>query len=157
VVHLEREYDATAEQLWRAWTDPGRLARWLGSVSGPLLGADRPVRMAMGDEDDQWVDLQVLTADEPRLIELAWDFAGQVGSRLRVELVVVSPGRTRVVLDHVGLGDAATPYGAGWEAYLDGALPAELAGRVDPLSWADRFAAALPSWRERASASSPNR
>lgn len=148
-VHLERDYRATPEQLWTAWTDPESLARWLGTPAGPLLTATTPVRMIMGDDEDQWVDIQVVTAEPPRLLELTWDFPGLTGSRLRVEFKVIDTDRTRVIVDHNNLGTSATGYGAGWQAYLEGALAAHF-GEPIKETWDELFARNLPQWRERA-------
>lgn len=152
-VHLEREYDATPEELWDCWTDPVRLARWLGRPDRALLGATDPVLMVMGDGDDQWVRVRVLAADEPRALTLEWEFPGVSGSRLSVELIALGPGRTRVVLDHDGLGASSTGYGAGWQAYLEGGLRRETSGADGEPDWEQRFTRALPAWRERAAAS----
>lgn len=147
-VHLEREYDATPEELWECWTDPLRLARWLGQPEAALLGATDPVRMVMGDAEDQWVRVSVLQADRPRTLTLAWDFTGTTGTRLHVELVPLGPGRTRLVLDHEGLGASATGYGAGWQAYLEGGLLRETGVPVTS-TWDQRFEQVLPVWRQR--------
>jgi uncharacterized protein YndB with AHSA1/START domain len=150
IVHLEREYDATPDELWRAWTEPERLARWLGTPSGPVLAAERaPVRIAMGDAPDQWVEVEVVVADAPRLLESRWAFEGVAGSRLRVELVPLPTGATRLVLDHGGLGASTVGYGAGWQAFLDARLPEALGGPPGG-SWDEEFERALPLWRERA-------
>lgn len=147
-VHLERDYQASPVELWQAWTDPSRMARWLGVPAGPLLDAAAPVRIVMGDGAEEWVEVHVLTADPPHLLELRWDFPSQADTRLRVELRALNPNLTRLVLDHYGLGSSATGYGAGWQAYLEGGLARELGGEVDT-SWEQRFARALPSWQQR--------
>ena len=36
VVRVEDRYDTDIDDLWRAITDPGRLARWFGQVEGDL-------------------------------------------------------------------------------------------------------------------------
>lgn len=149
-VHLERDFDATPEELWDAWTRPDRLARWLGVPAGPILGVTSPVRMVMGEEPDQWVDVLVTRSDPPHRLELTWGFVDEPETRLVVELLALGPGRTRVVVDHRGLGAAsATGYGAGWQAFLEGALVAETGGGAGP-SWDERFRRALPGWQRRA-------
>ena len=150
-IHLEREYLGTPEELWDAWTDPERLARWLGTPAGPVLGVPGPVRMVMGDGDDQWVDVRVVTADRPTLLELSWDFPGESGTTLSVRFVPVDAQRTLLVLDHTGFPAASTGYGAGWQAYLDGGLAGEFGNPVEG-TWDDWFEAYLPIWRERAAA-----
>ncbi len=47
------------------------MARWLGVPAGPLLDAAAPVRIVMGDGADEWVEVHVLTADPPHLLERA--------------------------------------------------------------------------------------
>jgi uncharacterized protein YndB with AHSA1/START domain len=148
VVRLERDYDATPGEVWSAWTDPERLARWLGRPAGPL-GA-QPTRMSFGGDPDQWADLAVLAMREPAHLSLLWSFPGVADSVLDVSITPLGDGRTRVVVEHRGLGSSDTGYGAGWSAYL-AALAVELGGPDDGRSWDDRFAAALPTWRARAS------
>lgn len=151
-LHLERDYDATPEEVWEAWTDPERLARWLAPASAPLLpsGAGASMRLTFGAGDEDWADVTPLAADPPWRLELRWAFPGVVDSVVRVEVRPLGEGRVRVVVDHRRLGDSTVGYGAGWEAYL-----ARLAGEFgvpQAASWDDLFAAALPAWRERASA-----
>ena len=148
-IHLERVYAASPAEMWQAWTDPIRLTRWLGHPAGSLLGAAAPVRLRLGDDPDQWADVRVLRAVEPRLLELAWDFPGQSGSVLRVEIVPIAAGQSRLIIDHRGLGGSSTGYGAGWQAYLDGSLRAETGVAADE-SWDTLFARALPAWQRRA-------
>ena len=78
-VHLERTYDTTPDDLWRAWTDPQRLARWLGVPAGPIVGASGPVRISMGEDENDWVDVEILRTEEPWLLELSWEFYGEQG------------------------------------------------------------------------------
>ena len=149
-VHLERDYPTGADDLWATWTDPERLARWLGTPARPILDAAGPVRISMGEDENDWVDVTVLTAQPPRLLELRWEFFGEPAGILRVELVAMGPDRTRLILDHDGLDASAIGYGAGWEAFLDGPLTACFEPAES--SWDERFAAAMPTWRDRAAA-----
>lgn len=149
-VHLERTYPTTQDDLWTAWTDRDRLARWLGTPAGPIIGAPTPVRISMGGEND-WVEVQIVHADAPRLLELRWDFPGEPASMLRVELTPLSDGSTLLVLDHDGLAESSTGYGAGWQAFLDGPL-AGLFGGAAAADWDQLFSQAMPAWRERAAA-----
>ena len=149
-VHLERTYPTTPDDLWTAWTDPDRLARWLGTPTGPIVETVAPVRISMGEDANDWVDVQIVRADAPRLLELRWEFAGEPAGLLRVELTPVTGG-TLLVLDHDGLTDSSTGYGAGWQAFLEGPL-AVLFGAPATGDWNELFTAAMPTWRERAGA-----
>jgi uncharacterized protein YndB with AHSA1/START domain len=151
-VHLEREYPATPDEVWDAWTSPERLARWLGTPARPVLGAGGPVRLTLGEGADDWADVSVITADRPRLLELVWAFVGEPGSVLRVEIEPIDATRTRLLVEHRGLGSSAVGYGAGWQAYLDGELAGELGETENVSGWDERFEQALPIWRERAAA-----
>jgi hypothetical protein len=131
---------------------PERLARWLGKPAGPVLDAPGPVRLTLGDGTDEWADVTVITADRPRLLELAWAFEGEPDSVLRVEIEPIDATRTRLLVEHRGLGSSAVGYGAGWQAYLDGELAAELGHTVATSGWDLQFERALPVWRERAEA-----
>jgi uncharacterized protein YndB with AHSA1/START domain len=151
-VYLEREYPATPDELWEAWTSPERLGRWLGKPAGPVLDAAGPVRLTLGDGADEWADVTVIAADRPRLLELSWAFEGESGSVLRVEIEPIDSSRTRLLVVHRDLGSSAVGYGAGWEAYLDGELAGELGQPWEASGWDVRFETALPVWRERAAA-----
>ncbi|MDQ2750359.1 MAG: SRPBCC domain-containing protein [Pseudonocardiales bacterium] len=151
-VCLQREYSATPDEVWDAWTSPERLARWLGTPAGPVLGSPGPIRLRLGDGEDEWADVCVLRADPPRLLELTWTFVGAASSLLRVAIEPIDGTRTGLRVEHHGLGSAAVGYGAGWQAYLDGELAAELGQAVEGSGWDVRFERALPVWRERAAA-----
>jgi uncharacterized protein YndB with AHSA1/START domain len=147
-VHLERDYAASPEELWDAWTEPKRLARWLCTSAAPFLESTGPVRLLLGDAEDQWVDVRVLVAEPPHRLELAWSFAGEVNSLLRVRIDRVSESMSRVAVDHAGLGRATIGYGAGWQAYLE-----MLGGQFESTivkPWDELFEECLPIWRERA-------
>ena len=50
VVRIEDRYDTTIDDLWRALTDPARLARWYGQVEGDLRpGGDFRTFIAAAD------------------------------------------------------------------------------------------------------------
>jgi len=51
VVVVQRDFDATTDEVWNAWTDPARLVRWLGAVEAPLTTPGRPVRLAMAADE----------------------------------------------------------------------------------------------------------
>jgi uncharacterized protein YndB with AHSA1/START domain len=145
-VRFERWFAVPAEELWDALTSPERLARWLapGTVGD---GADSTVRLDFGEGGV--VTGRVLHWEPPSVLEFEWRFAGETESVVRFELSSSDEG-THLVLDHRALAaEHATGYGAGWEAYL-ASLSDHLEGRSG--SWDERFAAALPRYRESAAA-----
>jgi uncharacterized protein YndB with AHSA1/START domain len=144
-VRFEREFPVPVAELWDVLTSPERLARWL--APGTIGGPDGPVRLDFGEGGI--VTGRVLRWEPPSLLEFEWRFAGETESVVRFELSPTGTG-TRLVLDHRALAEGhATGYSAGWHAYL-ASLSDYLEGREH--SWEDRFAAALPQYRESAAA-----
>ena len=49
---MERTYSFDVDDVWHAWTDPERVARWLGTASGELAeGGVVHLRMSPPDAD----------------------------------------------------------------------------------------------------------
>lgn len=147
-VRFQRLYDFTAEELWAALTDPGRLGRWLAHAPRFDREVDGEVELVFGDRSgDQRASGRIVTWDEPRVLEYVWRFPGEDDSVVRFELHPRELG-TLLVLDHRQLGRAAgAGYGAGWHAHLD-AL-----GRLYAWSdeaWTRRFEELLPDYRAQA-------
>jgi len=146
-VRFTRHYAATPEELWSAWTEPDRIARWLGAtVQGPVeRGAS--FRLIWAEGADNQVELVVRSLEPPTRLEWEWTVAGEPPTVLRVDLVAAAGG-TDLVLDHRGLPLAQyAGLAAGWHAYLD-ALGA-LVESAQAVYWDERFAALLPAYRER--------
>jgi uncharacterized protein YndB with AHSA1/START domain len=154
-VRFRRHYPVPPEELWAAWTEPDRIARWLGAAvegGGPVaVGASFALVWA-GDPQgaDSRIDLVVRELRPPERLEWEWTIAGEPPTVLRVDLAAAGDG-TDLVLDHRGLplGQYAG-LGAGWDAYLS-VLAACLAGDPSP-DWEARFLALLPAYRERVAA-----
>jgi uncharacterized protein YndB with AHSA1/START domain len=130
-VRFERQYAASAQELWSALTDPQRMCRWLGaevSIEGRVGGAVR-LRWDSGDEMEG-----VITVFElERVLEYTWrEGALGVESLVRFELLAQGSG-ILLVLEHARVPvDQGPGFGAGWHGHLD-ALAAVLAGQqLDP-------------------------
>lgn len=110
---LERVYDHPRDEVWECWTDPDRLARWLGRVDRrPAVGES--VRMAMAPDGQAQHDVELLACDEPESLTVRWGGFGEGESQVRVTFSEVDGG-TRVRLEHSGLrAGSAWSYGAGW-------------------------------------------
>jgi uncharacterized protein YndB with AHSA1/START domain len=145
-VRFEREYGSPPEDLWEAWTAPGRIKRWLGAdVSGGPIAAGGSFVLEWGPEEESKTWVEVLAHEPPRLLEWSWTVTGEKPSTLRVELTPV-PGGTRLVLDHSGLSFAQfAGISSGWHDFLD------VLGSGVP-SDEDRWRELLPEYKSRVAA-----
>lgn len=163
-LRMTRTYDTDADDLWSAWTDPARMARWLGSPDGDLReGGEVTLRMggpsaSTPEGTDDIARLHVLHCSRPERLTVRWAWGQEEPSLVDLRLTPLGDLQTLLELDHVVLDrDAATGYGSGWEDFL-ARLEASLTGRptdgpslepvVDPL-WAraaeQAYPAALPA------------
>ncbi|AXH96197.1 SRPBCC family protein [Ornithinimicrobium avium] len=139
---LTRTVDATPEQVWTAWTTPGGLARWwwphwqdTAYEMEARAGGRWSARSAEGDTG---VEGEVLTVEQPRLLELSWAWAGEAAQdRVRVELTE-HDGRTLVTVRHRTRAAGVDDYRAGWELVLAN-LASTLAPRGPELNRLDEL------------------
>ena len=127
-VVLRRSYDATVEDVWDACSDPDRLKRWFGSVSGDLrLGARFQIEGNAGGE--------ILRCEPPRLLAVSWVYGDNPADEVELRLTPGADGTTVLELEPAAApgtaGDLAG-VGVGWDLTLL-ALGMHLAGQVvDP-------------------------
>lgn len=108
VVTATRTYPSPPEDVWDALTDPERLGRWFTPVSGDLrLGGRYKLE---GNAEGT-----VTGCEPPRLLELTWEFAGDVGW-VDVELTAAGAG-TQLRLRHAARVDREH-----WQEYGPGAV-----------------------------------
>jgi len=147
-VRFERQLASPPAEVWDALTSPERLARWLapGAIGAHAGGG---VRLDFGEGGV--VTGRVRSWEPPSLLEYEWRFEGETESVVRFELTPAGEG-TLLVLDHRALAAGhAAGYSAGWHAYL-ASLQADLEDGDGGGSWDERFATALPRYREAAAA-----
>lgn len=145
VVRMSRTYATDAADLWSACTDPARLARWIGQISG-----DRredgvvTLRIAQGEHA---ATLTIHRCDVPRHLVATWAWPGEPDSIIDVSLEPSANGGTTLTLEHLPFrDDLAVAYGGGWEHFLArlGAFVGDdVAAPPDGLE-----AAAGPLWRQ---------
>lgn len=131
VVTLQRRYEAPVEDVWDAVTDPDRLARWLGPVTGDLHegGGFQLEGNAGGD---------IRRCDPPRSLTVTW---GAPVSLVRVQLSAEGEA-TLLELEHsvpvefAGSGAGGLYVGPGWDVTVL-SLALFLRGEVveDPVAW----------------------
>ena len=131
-VSLQRTYPAEVPDVWDAITDPERLGRWFGPVSGDLrLGGRFEVEGNAAGE--------VLACEPPELLRATW---GAPESIVTVRLGADGSGGTVLDLEHTvplafaGSGAGAFYVGPGWDVALVG-LALHLRGDAvgDPVAW----------------------
>lgn len=118
-VLLRRSYDATAEDVWDAMTDPDRVKRWFLPLTGDLrVGGSFTVEGNAGGD--------ILECDPPRRLKLTW---GGPTSVVELRLAPGSGEDTVLELEHTvpiemaGSGAGALYVGPGWDgAFLGLAL-----------------------------------
>jgi uncharacterized protein YndB with AHSA1/START domain len=147
-VRLRRSYDATPAAVWSACTEPERVARWVGELTGErAIGGEVRLRMTA----EETVVLRIEACAEPHRLTATWSTPGEQDSR--IELTLEARGdATLLTLEHSQLVDerAAAGKGLGWEDFLD-RLRELLAGRPpEGIQWADSVARLKPLWETAA-------
>ncbi len=131
-----RTYDHTVEEVWSALTEPDRVARWIGSVSGdPATGT---VELVMTEEGSSTPTVVTILECEPPA-RLVVEVPSPDGTwRLSVELQAHGAGTTLVFTQRLTEPYDASSVGPGWHYYLD-RLGAVVTGLDVPDSWDDYF------------------
>jgi uncharacterized protein YndB with AHSA1/START domain len=126
VVRMEDHYDTDIDDLWSALTDPRRLARWIGEVSGDLrLGGEyRFYFFASGAEGTGRVEV----CEPPRRLLLAHGL-DEPHERVIEATLAADGDRTILVIEERGLPlNQLAAYGAGLQVHVED-LAAHLTGR----------------------------
>jgi len=144
-VRLERQYDATPDEIWAILVEPQHVQNWLAQMEiEPHVGG-RITFDWNGDNQDEGV---VRAFEPPRLFEYTWTRNGE--SVIRFELRPDGDG-TLLTLDHSRTSlDQAVQVGAGWHSHLD-AIEALLAGSPTTRdAWTARYEELRPAYDEQA-------
>ena len=127
VVRMEDRFDTDIDDLWSAFTDPGRLARWLGDFEGDLrLGGEFRARFfSSGWEGTGRVEV----CEPPRHLLVMTRHARQTDEHA-VEATLTADGdHTILVLEERGMPvNLLSAYGAGIQVHIED-LAAHIAGR----------------------------
>jgi uncharacterized protein YndB with AHSA1/START domain len=146
-VRMQDRFDTDIDDLWSAFTDPARLARWIGEVTGDLrLGGEFRARFFASG----WAGTgRVEECEPPRRLLVATRAADEPGEHVIEVTLTADGGQTILVLEERGMppGQLAA-YGAGIQVHVED-LAAHLAGheRGDAAS---RWAELLPAYEDLA-------
>ena len=145
VVRMEDNYDTTADDLWTALTDPDRLSRWMGEVSGDLrVGGSFQARFTSTWEGPGRVE----ECDPPHRLRVTLDPDTDDETEIEAELVA-DGNRTWMWIEERGIPVPHLPgHGAGWQAHVED-LAGYLAGR-ERRAWRSRWEELIPAYREQA-------
>ena len=127
VVRMRDRFDTTIDDLWSAFIDPGRLARWLGDFDGDLrLGGEFKARFHSSGWEGSG---RVTVCEPPRRLMIATTGTGATEEHV-VEAVLTPDGDGTILeLEERGMPIHLLPaYGAGIQTHVED-LAAHLAGR----------------------------
>jgi uncharacterized protein YndB with AHSA1/START domain len=130
-LRIERTFDASAEQVFDAWTSEEVLRRWFHSVQGwdtPIAEVDLRVggkiRLAMREPDgtEHAMGGEYTLIDRPHRLAMTWSFDELPGNPQTVELEFTErEGRTTVVLvnRNIATDERRDAQDNGWRGSLD--------------------------------------
>ncbi len=113
---------APVDVVWRCWTDPERLVRWMGSVALVDLRPGGDVRIEYGNGAVMLGTVVEVNAPHRLVLTWGWEDPSEVvrpgASRVEVDLDEAGNG-TRLRLRHLGLPPAeAAGHAEGWDYFL---------------------------------------
>ncbi|MCE1178841.1 MAG: SRPBCC domain-containing protein [Micrococcales bacterium] len=115
VVRIEDVYDTDIQDRWEACTDPGRLARWIATVSGEA----RVGNTVHAVFTSSWSGAVRIDECEAPHHLLVTNEPGSPEETQTEAWLVAEGGRTRLIVEDRGLAaDNLSPYRAGWQAHL---------------------------------------
>jgi len=147
VVRVEDRFDTNVDDLWSALTQPSRLARWLGEVSGDLrLGGDFRAHFFASDWEGTG---RVDACDAPHRLLLTTTSADDGGETHTIEAALAAEGdQTVLIIEERGMPiEHLAGYGAGIQIHVED-LGAFLNGRdkVPDSRWQEL----MPEYRQLA-------
>ena len=120
IVIASAEYDTDIDDLWDAITDPRRISRWLGRVTGALeLGGRYQIQGNASGRIEE--------CEKPTHLGMTWEYGDQA-TWVSVNLTPLQGDRTNLRLEHVVPDDdkwrefGPGAVGVGWELALLGLL-----------------------------------
>jgi uncharacterized protein YndB with AHSA1/START domain len=139
-IRVEDVYDTDIDDLWNACTEPARLARWIGEVSGDLqLGGTFHASFTSTWTGPGRVDV----CEQPHHLLLSMEPGTEDEAQIEAWLTAEAD-MTRLVVEERGLPLPALHFhGAGWQAHLED-LGRALAGGQS--AWKARWDELTPAY-----------
>jgi len=147
VVRIEDRYDTGIDDLWSAITDPVRVARWYGEVTGDLRpgGEFRLFVTASGWDGTGRVE----ECEPPRRLLVSTREKGEPHEGIIEATLTADGDQTILVIEVRGMPlDKVAFYGAGWQLHAED-LASYLAGR-EPGDAEARFGELVPPYQAQA-------
>lgn len=124
-----RELRAPIEDVWAAVTEPGRLARWIGSWEGDPESGAVEFRMTFEGDDHASERMVIRVCEPPRRLHLT-SYAGEEVWLIELDLTHAD-GVTTITFSQPGVTrEQVGGVGPGWDYYLDRLVDVETG--VDP-------------------------
>jgi uncharacterized protein YndB with AHSA1/START domain len=141
-IRVEDIYDTDIDDLWQACTDPERVARWIGSVSGDLrVGGAIHVSLT-----STWTGPgRIEVCERPHHLLLTMEPGTDEETEIEAWLTAEHDG-TRLVVEERGLPLSTLHFhGSGWQAHLED-LGRSLVG--EPSNWKARWTELTPTYEQ---------
>jgi len=130
-----RTYPVPVEDVWSALTEPDRLARWIGTISGdPTTGQ---VEFLMTEEGATPEKVPIVECVPPTRLVVDLPSPGGLW-RVSATLTASDGVTTLVFTQRLAEPDPVGDIGPGWQYYLD-RLGAVIAGQDVPDNWDDYY------------------
>ncbi len=141
VLRFCRVYPHPIDRVWRAVTEPERLAAWFPqAIVGDLLHPGAPLRFEPRRQGAGAFDGKVLRAEPPRLLEFEWGT-----DVIRLELETDQAGCRLTLTDTLDVLGKAARDGAGWHTCLD-LLEAAVSGTAPSIDASVRWGEVHPAY-----------
>lgn len=129
-VVIEKIFHASLKDLWKAWTEPQIILKWLGSdPNGKGLNAEMDVRegghfeitFANSDGDEHTCFGTYKEVKEYSKLSFTWTWKSEPGVESLVTVLFVAiDGRTQMQFEHAKVGTASSHnYLVGWQATFE--------------------------------------
>ncbi len=124
-MRVPRVYDASAERVFAAWTDPASVRAWLAGGQNASVDArvDGLFYIEMPWQERIYPHYgRYLLVEKPRLLEFTWVSEGTQGKESVVTIELTPRGKqTELVLTHAGLPTEALAddHRGGWIQFLE--------------------------------------